>query len=113
MKTDVNNYLEDIIESVKQVERHMKGITRSRFLKNIKDQDALCRRLEIIGEAANRIPKDTQKKMPNVPWKEIVGMRNKLIHDYGEVDAIILWQTISDDIPILKENILSYLDSNF
>jgi uncharacterized protein with HEPN domain len=64
---------------------------------------ALVRLLEIIGEAANRVPEDQRARIPEVPWAQIVGLRNRLIHGYDEVDFDILWQIVSHDLPRLIE----------
>jgi len=64
---------------------------------------ALVRLLEIIGEAANRVPEDQRARIPNIPWPQIVGLRNRLIHGYDEVDFDILWQIVSNDLPTLIE----------
>lgn len=60
---------------------------------------ALVRLLEIVGEAANRVPEDLRARLPGVPWSQIVGLRNRLIHGYDEVDFDILWQIVSEDLP--------------
>jgi uncharacterized protein with HEPN domain len=64
---------------------------------------ALVRLLEIIGEAANRVPEDQRARMPEIPWAQIVGMRNRLIHGYDEVDFDVLWEIVSRDLPKLME----------
>jgi uncharacterized protein with HEPN domain len=64
---------------------------------------ALVRLLEIVGEAANRVPEDQRARIPDVPWPQIVGLRNRLIHGYDEVDFDILWQIVSRDLPRLIE----------
>lgn len=69
-------------------------------------QDAICRRLEIIGEAASKIDDEFKEKYPDVPWHKIVGMRNLLIHEYFHVDLDQVWNTIQKSIPELKEQIL-------
>jgi len=65
--------------------------------------DAVVRNSEIIGEAAGKIPAEIVAKYPNVPWKKMVSMRNKVLHEYFGVDEDILWKTIKDDLPGLKE----------
>ncbi len=60
---------------------------------------ALVRLLEVIGEAANRVPNEKQKRHPEIPWSEIVGLRNRLIHGYDSIDLDILWQIVSQDLP--------------
>lgn len=72
-------------------------------------QLALVRLVEIVGEAAGRVSKDTQRRHPEIPWPQIVSMRNRLIHGYDFVDHDILWQTIQEDLPLLIEVLLSVL----
>jgi len=64
---------------------------------------ALVRLLEIVGEAANRVPQEQRARIAAVPWSQIVGMRNRLIHGYDEVDFVILWRIVTDDLPRLIE----------
>lgn len=76
------------------------------------DQDrklnlSLVRLLEIVGEAANRIPKQERERHPNVPWAEIIGLRNRLIHGYDEVDFDILWEIVTHDLPPLVASLES------
>ena len=75
-------------------------------MKSLIIQDAVCRRLEIIGEAANKIDDEFKGKYPDVPWYKIVGMRNLLIHEYFHVDLDQVWNTIQKNIPELKKHIL-------
>ena len=67
--------------------------------------DAVVRNLEIIGEAANNIPEETTDKYPEIPWREMISMRNKVLHEYFGVDEEILWQTITNDLPPLKKQL--------
>jgi len=76
------------------------------------DQDrklnlSLVRLLEIVGEAANRIPKQERERHPHVPWAEIIGLRNRLIHGYDEVDFDILWEIVTHDLPPLVASLES------
>lgn len=68
------------------------------FMADKKTVNAVVRSLEIIGEATGKIPEDVRERYPDVPWEEIIGMRNRLIHEYFGVDLAILWQTIQDDL---------------
>lgn len=67
-----------------------------------KIQDSVIRNLEIIGEATKKISKELKSQSPDIPWKEMSGMRDKLIHDYFGVDVDVVWKTVNDDIPFLK-----------
>ena len=100
MKRD-QAYLFDIVESAQLAVSYVEQITKEEFLSDIKSQDSVIRRLEIIGEAARRISGQTLKAYPDLPWKEMIGMRNFLIHDYDDVDIHIVWKTAKKDLPDL------------
>ncbi len=90
-------------------------ITKILFIKDKKTVDAVVRNLEIIGEAAGHIPESIRKRFPNIPWKAIAGMRNKLIHEYFGIDTEILVKTVYESLPELKESlekVLITLDSD-
>ena len=108
MKTD-KIYLLHILESINLIEKYSQGLTYAEFLKNPMIQDAILRRLEVIGEAVKKLSDDLKKKYPEIPWRDIAGMRDKLIHHYFGVDLKIVWNTIKKDIPQLKEWILRIL----
>ena len=101
----VSLYLEDIVSAINKIEKYTKRLSFNRLKKDEKTIDAVIRNLEIIGEAAKHLPKQIKEKYFNIPWKEIVGMRNKVIHEYFGVDVDILWGTINEDIPDLKRKI--------
>jgi len=105
MSKDIRVYLNDILESIAQIERYVKKTTRSKFNKNTQIQDAILRRLEIIGEAVKNVPEDFRGSHPKVPWKKIAGMRDILIHEYSGVDLKRVWKVIKEDLVDLKENI--------
>ncbi len=105
MKNDIV-YYEHILECISKIQQYTKGLEHNEFIKNEMIQDAVIRNLEIIGEAANKISKQSKEENNRIPWKQIVGMRNRLIHDYFGVDSGAVWQTLIDDLPSLKEKIL-------
>ena len=102
-------FLEDILESVNRIERYIKGKTKKEFLDNYEKQDAIIKRLEIIGEAVKNIPSEIKKKHPEIPWKDMAGMRNVLIHEYFGVIMDRVWDTAKNDIPKLKKQIQELL----
>lgn len=104
MKDD-KAYIQHILESIKKIEDYSKKITKNKFLIESIIQDAIIRQIEIIGEASKLISEKTKVKNPNIPWKDIAGMRDKLIHDYLGVDLEAVWQTVKKDIPVLKKEI--------
>lgn len=104
------SYLLDILEAGKLVVSYVEKLDKESFLDDIKCQDAVIRRLEIIGEAARRLSDEIKDYHPEVPWFEMIGMRNIMIHEYDGVDMVILWETVKKDIPALIlaiNNILS------
>ena len=98
-------YLTDILESCKLIVSHTSNITKDEFLDDVKCQDAVIRRFEIIGEAARRISDEMKSKHPEIPWFEMTGMRNAMIHEYDDVDMVIVWETVKSDIPALVTTI--------
>lgn len=98
-------FLQDIFDFCEHVEQYADGIEQSEFLENRMLQDALVRKLELIGEAAKNVSEETRKQNPNIPWREIMRMRDKVVHHYFRVDLEIVWQTVKKDVPKLKSEI--------
>jgi uncharacterized protein with HEPN domain len=96
-------FVKDIMDSIEAIEEYCSNMTYEQFLTDKKTRDAVVRNLEIIGEAAKNIPKAIKGKASDVPWKSIVGMRDKLIHGYFGVSYPTVWETVRGDLPILKE----------
>ncbi len=94
-------YLLDIMEAAKLAVSYVEGLSKERFLRDPQRQDSVIRRLEIIGEAARRISPEMKDSLPPIPWSEMIGMRNLMIHDYDDVDLHIVWETVHRDLPRL------------
>ncbi|MCK5026325.1 MAG: DUF86 domain-containing protein [Nanoarchaeota archaeon] len=106
MKRNIAVYIEDILESIIKIEEYTKGIGEEDFNENAQLQDAIMRRLEIIGEAVKNIPSRFRDKHPDLPWKEIAGMRDVLIHAYFGINIARVWNVVVNDIPDMKDKIL-------
>lgn len=94
-------YLRHILEAIEKIERYT-SVGRERFVRETHWQDATIRQLEIVGEAVKRLSPETRARQPEVPWKDITGMRDFLIHDYFGVDLETVWETSQRDVPVLR-----------
>ena len=103
MKRSYKDYLQDIAESIDKIEEFTSSfLSDEDFKHDSKTVFAVIRALEIMGEAVKKIPAAVKSKYHQVPWKEIAGMRDKLIHEYFGVNATVVWNTVKEDIPIIK-----------
>jgi uncharacterized protein with HEPN domain len=102
MKDD-SIYIDHILQSINNILEYTKGLTKKDFSKNNLIQDAVIRNFEIMGEATKKVSQEYRQLHTEVPWKEMSGMRNKLIHDYIGVDITVIWKTIKEDLPPLKK----------
>ena len=98
-------YLVDILESARTAMEYMSGKSWDKFSKDSLVQDAVVRRLEIIGEAAGRVSVATQKKYPNLPWQAMKGTRNRVIHEYDALQLDIIWDIVQQDLPLLVKEL--------
>ena len=106
----VRMYLGDILTAIERIRRYATGMTRERFDGDEKTQDPVFRRIEVIGEAVRKLPLELRNQYSEVPWRDIAGMRDVLIHDYRFVNLNETWRVIHDDLPKLEaqvEQILS------
>jgi len=101
-KRDWKLLLMDILECINKIEKYVEAQNYEQFMEDEKTKDAVVRELEIIGEAANQVPKEIQRKFISVPWAQIIAMRNRMIHGYFAVDYRIVWDIVMTDLPSLK-----------
>ncbi|MEW6146183.1 MAG: DUF86 domain-containing protein [Thermodesulfobacteriota bacterium] len=110
MSRDSTLFLHDILESCNHIVEFIKEHNLEDFNIDEKTSSAVIRKLEIIGEAAKRVPDDIKLKYRNVPWKDMAGMRDNLTHAYFGIDYDLVWQTITNNIPQLIKDITKILD---
>ncbi len=102
MKREWGDYLTDILQAVSEVDEFTHGMTYNNFLRDKKTINAVIRSLEIMGEAAKRIPDEVRIRHPEIPWKYMTGMRDKLIHEYSGIDLETVWDVIKDELPPIR-----------
>ena len=112
MKTD-RVFLQHIIDSISSIEEFLRDVSNEEFRENRMLYNAVIRELEIIGEAGKNVSEEMKDKYPDIPWKKITGMRNKLIHDYFGVDLKVVWDTALYEIPKLKEQIKDLISREY
>jgi len=106
------DYLQDIFESLEKGEEFIQGLEFEEFKKDEKTIFATIRALEVIGEATKRIPNSLKNRYPDVPWQEMAGIRDKLIHDYFGVNIEVVWNTVKQDLPGLLPQIKRIIEEN-
>lgn len=100
---DISLYIKDILAAVDSIQSFVAGMTFEEFQADDKTVSAVVRKFEIIGEATKHVPDETRDQYLNVPWKAMAGMRDRLIHFYFGVDMLIVWKTIHEHLPALRE----------
>jgi len=101
MKREYEDYLNDMLENAEKALSFVEGLDYEDFRKDDKAIYAVIRAFEIIGEAARQIPENVREKNPNIPWREISAMRNKLTHEYFGVNTEVVWRTVQEDLPVI------------
>ncbi|MFV2040729.1 MAG: DUF86 domain-containing protein [Candidatus Hydrothermarchaeales archaeon] len=109
---DQRLFLADIVEAIEKIERYTAGMSLENLLEDSKTMDAVVRNLEILGEAVKNFNAKTKKAHPEIDWKGIAGMRDRLTHGYFGVDPTIVWETIQQKTPELKKKVQDILSVN-
>jgi len=105
MKRNMKLYLQDIWESILAIEGYTQNLSEDEFYSNCQVQDAVVRRLEIIGEAVKNIDDEFRDEYPQIPWKKIAGMRDIIAHEYFGVKLDRVWDVVKKDLPDLRKKI--------
>ncbi|HEY5312790.1 MAG TPA: DUF86 domain-containing protein [Pirellulales bacterium] len=109
MSRDWRLYLNDILQCCQKIRRYTIGLSQQQLLDDERNCDAVVRNLEIIGEAAKRLPPEVCGRMPDVQWRKIAGMRDWLAHAYFAIDGDILWDVVDSKIPELEHAVDTFL----
>ena len=104
------DYLRDILDAIEKAEQFVEGMDFDRFSSDYKTRFAVNRALEIIGEASKKLPETVKRQNPGLPWREIAGIRDILIHEYFGLNLQVIWKTLKEDFPKLKPVIAEMLE---
>lgn len=102
-------FVEDVLESIGLIEKYIEGMKNEDFVNDRKTTDAVVRNLEIIGEASRHIPDEVKEKYPDIDWKGVIGLRNRITHEYFGISLRIVWDIVKQELPKLKEQMKKIL----
>ena len=111
MKRTCRDDIADILGSINETREFTLGMDRAAFAGDKKTINAVVRSLEVMGEAAKRVPDDTRARYPQIPWKQMSGMRDKLIHEYSGVDVDTVWKAVKEELPSVLPLVAEMLES--
>ena len=107
---DETVYVRHMLDAIERIEQYISGVDEDGFFSDSMLQDAVVRQLEILGEAAGRVSKETCGRAPEIPWAQVTGTRHRLIHDYFEVDTELVWGVATVDLVSLKPKLEALLE---
>jgi uncharacterized protein with HEPN domain len=105
MPRDYRVFLDDIMEAVGKIFEYTQGFTRDQFLTDRKTVEAVVWNLQIIGEASKNVPEEIRSVYPDLPWRDMTGLRNIIVHQYFEINLDVIWKVIQNDLPNLERQI--------
>ena len=109
-KRPIELLLNDICQAIDRIEQYIENLSFDAFSKDQKSVDAVVRNLEIIGEAANRVPDELKEKYSEIEWHKVVGLRHRIVHEYFGIDLEIIWQILHKALPELKHKIMQIMN---
>ncbi|MBE5232243.1 MAG: DUF86 domain-containing protein [Microcystis sp. M54BS1] len=107
---EFRDFLQDILEAICQLEKMTQDLSFAEFSTKIEIFLSAVKLIEIIGEAVKNIPDEVRVNYPNIPWKNIAGMRDKLVHEYWAIDEKVVWKVIQNNLPQLKRTLISIIE---
>jgi len=110
MKRDVRLFVKDIADAIRRIEEFMGQLSFDEFVKDIKTNSAVVWQIQIIGEATKNIPQSLRRKYPSIPWKEMAGMRDRIVHSYFGISYEIVWKVVRERLPEIGTRIDLILD---
>jgi uncharacterized protein with HEPN domain len=105
MKKNDTVFLQHILEAINQIEVYTSNVSYEQFLQERLLQDGVVRQLEIIGEASRNLSADFRDQHPEISWRQIIGLRNRVVHAYFELNLTIIWEVVENDLPVLKQGL--------
>ena len=109
MKRDIAIYPDDMLESIKLIVLYLDNSSEDDFNRTTQLHDAILHRIQIIGEAAKQVPEEYRDRWSQIPWRDIAGMRDIIVHEYSGITLAMIWKLAVEDIPVLKSQITSIL----
>ena len=102
--------LDHMLQAIERIRRYTKGKTFEDFIADDMMYYAVVKNIEILGEASNMLTEEFRKEHPQTPWKQVNGMRNYIVHEYFQVDNNVVWDVVTNDLPVLEQQITEYLN---